>query len=554
MKDEPNVNEIRELNEQWRRECLTRCQGKDEAFVSFSDSGIPLKPVFTPEDVANIPYKEIGMPGVYPFTRGGEPLPDRSEPVKTWVLFGYGLPEDTRKRMDLFLQTPGFTQMSIAVDAPSYHGYDPDHPLARGKVGHCGTSICNTEDLEIIFDQVDLEKFRIAINAPFAAAPMLALLIAYAEKRGVSPHALKGYSNNRAYKACWGFHPCFPAKEAVDYMVELIKYCCKNMPFWKVMVLDGYIIREQGGDAIQELAFIMALARCIAEEVKKAGLSPDDFVSRVSVKLNSYNDFFEEIAKFRAFRKVWAKICLEKLGCKDRKSLSPDWVVIQTGGSTLTAQQPLNNIVRVTTQTLAALIGGIPFVDPAAYDEALALPTEGAETITIRTGQILFHENRIRNVLDPMAGSYYVEYLTAGLEAKVYEMLDRIEDQGGFIKCWEDGWFRSQIETEAYKWRERVDRKERIVVGVNEFVTQEETPVPVFQIDPQVEKIMVKRLEDFKRKRNNAEVSLGLEKLGEVAKNKGELMPALIDAAKADATLGEMMEVLRRVYGWIIYR
>jgi len=554
MREKQGSNNYLKLLDKWQKESSSLYGEEAKEVKIFSDSGIPLKPVFGPLDIEGIPYDEIGMPGVYPFTRGIEHLWHKYEPIRAWIFFGFGLPEETRERMELFLNTPGFSEMAIAVDMPTYYGYDPDHPIARGRVGQSGTSICNTQDLEKLFHEVPFDKMRVAINAPFASSAMLALLIAYTEKRGFPPHKLKGHSSNRMFKAAWGFHPCFPAKRAVKVMVELAKYCCKHMPEWRVMTLDGYIVREQGGNAIQELAFVLATSIGVTEQVIEAGLSPDDFLSRISLKLNAANDFFEEIAKFRAFRKIWAKINKERFGCKNPKSLRLDRVVIQTGGATLTAQQPLNNIIRVTVQTLAAILGGIPLVDPAGYDEALAIPTEEAETIALRTWQILFHENNVRNVVDPMAGSYYVEYLTKKIEEEVYKMLEEIESRGGFVRCWEDGWFRTQIEKEAYKWRVMVDRKEKIVVGVNEYVTEEEVQVPVFRVDPQVEKIMLGRLKEFKNNRDNERVKSYLENLREVVINEGELMPALIEAARADATLGEMMDVLRGVYGWQVYR
>jgi methylmalonyl-CoA mutase N-terminal domain/subunit len=405
-----------------------------------------------------------------------------------------------------------------------------------------------------LFDGVPLENVLVGINAPFAAPVMLALLIAYAEKKGFPPSKLKGVESNRLYKGAWGFHATFPPKKAVECMAELATYCARHMPEYNSMILDGYIVREQGGNAIHELSFVLALAIGITEQVIEFGFSPDDYLSKVGFKLNGFNDFFEEIAKFRAFRKLWAKTNLERFGCKDPRSLRPELVIVQTAGATLTAQQPLNNIVRVTVQTMAAVLGGIPFVDPAAYDEALAIPTEEAETIALRTGQILLHESNIKNVTDPLAGSYYVEYLTRRIEEEVCKMLEKIEDRGGFVKCWEEGWFRSQIEEEAYKWRKMLDRKERIVVGVNEYRTEEKTEVPVFRVDPEVERIMIERLEEFKKKRDNRKVKASLEHVRDIAGDGGELIPALIEAARADATLGEMMDVLREVYGWRVYR
>ena len=540
------------MNE-WQEECLRRYEKGMGKLEIFSDSGIPLKPVYTPADIEDISADEIGMPGVFPFTRGADPLGYRFDPIKSFMFFGFGLPEDTRKRMDLYLETPGASQLLIAVDMPTYYGYDPDHRLARGRVGQSGTSVCNMEDLAKLFNDVPLDKVRVGINAPFATAPMMALYIAYAETRGYTPDRLKGEAINRLFKAAWGFHPCFPAERAVKCMAEVVKYCCRNMPDWGPMMLDGYIVREQGGNAIQELAFTLATSIGITERVMEGGLSADDFLSKVSFKLNGGIDFFEEIAKFRAFRKTWAKINSERFGCKDPRSLRPEVVIVQTAGATLTAQQPLNNVARVTIETLAAVLGGAHFVDPAAYDEALAIPTEEAETIALRTAQILFHEANVKNVTDPLAGSYYVEYLTQWIEKGVYKMLEEIQKRGGLVKCWEDGWFRQQIEAEAYKWKKMVERKEKIVVGVNEYVKEKEAEVPVFRVDPLAEETMVKRLKEFKEKRDIGKVSESLAHLRDVAPIDDELMPGLIEAARAGATLGEMMDVLRGVYGWRVY-
>jgi methylmalonyl-CoA mutase N-terminal domain/subunit len=554
MKEQPSNDRLSEIVDEWQRECSNRYGEKAENLRVYSDSGIPLKPAYTPADIEGLHPEEIGMPGVYPFTRGCDPLGYRFEPVKNYMFFGYGTPEDTRERMDLYLKTPGANQLIIATDMATYYGYDPDHPLARGRVGQCGVSLCNTQDLARLFDGVPLENVLVGIGAPFASPVNVALLVAYAEKRGFPPERLQGVEGNRMYKASYGFHPSFPAEKAMKCMVDVIAYCARHMPMYSPLVLCGYTIREQGSSATQELAFILAISIAITERVIEAGLSPDDYLPKVTVKLNGCNDFFEEIAKFRAFRKLWAEINRERFGCRDPRSLRLEHVIVQTAGASLTAQQPLNNIVRVTVQTMAAVLGGIPFVDPAAYDEALAIPTEEAETIALRTGQILLHESNIKNVTDPMAGSYYMEDLTRRIEEEVYRILEEIEDRGGLVKCWEEGWFRSQIEDEAYKWRKMLDRREKIVVGVNEYRAEEETQVPVFRNDPRVEKTMLDRLKEFKNKRNNIRVKTSLEHVREMARNDGELIPALIQAARADATLGEMMNVLREEYGWRVYR
>jgi len=319
------------------------------------------------------------------------------------------------------------------------------------------------------------------------------------------------------------------------------------MPNWDVMIYDGYIIREQGANAIQELAIILSIHIALTKHIIRAGIPLDYYINRVRFKFNVHNDFFEEIAKFRAFRKLWAKINRDRFGYKGP---SPTRFTVQTAGSTLTAQQPLNNIVRVALQAMAGIIAGCTSLHIASYDEALSLPSEEAVEVAIRTIQILYHETNVRNVTDPIGGSYYVEYLTSQIEQEVFKMLDEIEDQGGFLKCWEIGWFRNRIEEEAYKWEEAVAKEEKVVVGVNKYIKGEETQVPVFKVDPQVGKIAVERVKKFKNARDNKRVKECLDSVREVAKTDGDLMQALIEAARADATLGEMMDVLKEVYGW----
>lgn len=541
---------IKRSIEDWEKE-YQRIYGRKALKEEFTESGIPIKPVYTVADIKkDIIYE---MPGVYPFTRGEDPLGYKFEPIRTSYFFGFGKPEDTRKRMDMFLGMPGFFEMGIACDMPTYHGYDPDDPIARGRVGASGVSLSNTEDLARLFDGVPLDKVRVHINAPYADLAMLALLIAYARTQGVSEDKLIGNSGNRLWKACFNYFPCYPPKRAVSQMVQLVKYCYEHMPQWDTMVLEGYSLREHGITAAQELAFLFATSIGITEGVIAAGLSPDNYLSKAHVKLNSAENFFEEIAKFRVFRKMWAEISQRRFACKDPRSLRPPRFIVQTGGAMLTAQQPLNNIIRVTLQTLAGVIGGAHSLDPAGYDEALAIPTEEAEIISQRTLQILFHEAEVKNVADPMGGSYYIEYLTDKLEEEVYKIIEEVDKRGGFAKCWETGWFRRECERAAYKKEEAIRKKEKIVVGVNQYVTDEEVKIPIFRYDPQIEETMVRRITEFKGRRNNKRVSESLEQVRMVAKNEEEQMPVLIEAAAAGATLGEMMGVLRETFGWGLY-
>lgn len=536
---------MRKSIEGWKKEYARLYGERTESEVT--ESGIPIKAVYTPLDVDdNVKYE---MPGIYPYARGNDPAGYKFEPIKTSYFFGFGKPEDTRKRMDLFLNAPGFYEMLFAVDLPTYYGYDPDDPIARGRVGASGVSLCNTQDLAVLFNGISLDKVRVNVNSPFADLPMLALLIAYAETQGVTPDKMQGSCSNRLWKACFYSFPCYPPKRAVSQMVQLIKYCIENMPNWDCLNLEGYSVREHGITAAQELGFLFAKNIGITQAAVEAGLSAEDHLRKTFTKLNSAEDFFEEVAKFRAFRKIWAELYSKRFNVSDPRSLQPRFIV-QTGGATLTAQQPLNNIIRVTLQTLAAAIGGAHSLDPACYDEALAIPTEEAETISLRTLQILFHEAQARRVADPLGGSYYVEYLTRKLEEEVYKIIEEVDKRGGFIKCWESGWFRKECETAAYKREEEIRNKKRILVGVNEYTTDTEVEVPIFRYDPQIEQVMVQRLNEYKKKRNNSKVMECLNKLSEVAKSEQEQMPALIEAARAGATLGEMMNVLRKTFGW----
>lgn len=531
---------------------------KDQSAVQpqvFSGSGIPLKSFYTPTDLETSEPEDIGLPGNYPFTRGGEASWESYKAGKSrYAGMGFGLPEDTRKRLDLVMSSSGLDRLNIYTDMPTYHGYDPDDPMSRGRVGQSGVSISNTQDLAKIFDDIPIDKIFVSINTPFSDMGMLALYIAYAEKRGIPRHKLIGGSNNRMYKASFGSNPSYPPDRTVRCIASMAEYCFRNLPQWMVMNSDAYGIREQGGNAIQELAFQLAVIIGITEQIIKDGYSADDYLSRISFRLNISNDFFEEIAKFRAFRKTWAKISQERFGCVNPKALNPEWVLAHTGGATMTAQQPLNNIIRSSVETLAAIIGGIPWVHTVGYDEALGLPTENAATIAMRVQQILVDENGVKGVVDPMGGSYYIEYLTKKVEEGVYELLHKVDQRGGFSKCWEQGWFRSQIEMEATKFKEMVENKEKLVVGVNEYVMDQKTEVPVFRIDPQAEKIMIERAKVFKGQRDQKKVESSLDKVREIAKCEGELMPVLIEAARVDATLGEMMNVLREVFGWRVYR
>jgi len=385
----------------------------------------------------------------------------------------------------------------------------------------------------------------------------LPMYVVYAESRGFPRQALGGNSMNWLYKAPLVDYAMFPPRSAFKLMAELIHFCTKNMPRWNTTNLCGYFTEEAGGTAIQELAFTLAAGIAITEECIKVGLNPDDFLPRFGFQFAFGNDLFEEIAKLRALRRMWANINKERFGCKNPRSLQAR-MHVHTSGASLTAQQPLVNVIRATIQTLGAVLAGTNALHTSAYDEALSLPTEEAATLALRTQQVVLHETFVPNVSDPLAGSYYLEWLTAKLEEEAFKVIEQIDRMGGYPKAWETGWIKSQLAKSAYRWREGVDSGERVVVGLNKYAGEEELETPVFKVDPRVEEIAIERVRAYRETRDNARTKAALGRLRQVAKEVdagwpkagGRLVPELVETAKAQATLGEMMGVLKEVFGW----
>jgi methylmalonyl-CoA mutase N-terminal domain/subunit len=551
--------EIKELEEEWRKD-YARVY-KEREFKATTPSGIPLKTVYTPSDIANIDYKGIGMPGLYPYTRGTHPLQYQFRPWTNEVIMGYGLPENTRERyehmwkegMSSYLETPVFFP---AFDLPSQHGYDPDHPAARGRIGQSGVSVSTMKDYEILFDGLPLHRMITFLGTNSTAMPALAMYIVYAERRGFTQEKLNGNVWNYPWAQWHWDSATYRPRDAFKLIVELIKYVSNNMPRWRPMSLQAYNMEEAGANAIQEVAFILATSIAVTEECIKAGIDPDSFLPRFGFVVSTTIDFFETVAKVRALRKMWAKINKERFGCKDQHSLRAS-IYLQAAGSSLTAQQPLNNIARLAIEALAGAAAGVDGISTISYDEALSLPSEEAMTTSLRIQQVLFHESGIRNVTDPLAGSYYVEWLTNKMEEEATKLIEKL-DQIGYIKAWETGWLKSEVMKSALEWRQAVDNGEKVIVGVNKYVLEEEPKIPVFKVDPKVEEIAVERVKKFKAERDNAKTETALANMEQKAKKvqaewpeaSGELMPAVIDAAKADATLGEMTGVLKKVFGW----
>jgi len=533
---------------------------KDKEFKATTASGIPVKPVYTPSDIGHIDYNEIGVPGEYPYTRGIYPLQYQFQSWVNQMSLGYGLPEQTRERMEMLKEAGmkgyfGAQSYNLPHDLVSKVGLDPDSPEALGLVGRGGVNISTIEDLDRIFHDLPLDKTQIVQNIGSATMVGLAMYIVYAEKRGFTRETLGGNSMNWLYKAPFVDYAMFPPKNAFKLMAEFIKFCSRNMPRWNTTNIAGYFIEEAGGNAIQEAAFTMAAGIAITQECIKAGLHPDEFLPRFGFQFAQGNDFLEEIAKIRAIRKMWAKINKERFGCENPKSMQVR-MHIHTSGCSLMAQQPLVNIIRAAFHTLGAVLSGTNALHTSAYDEALGLPTEEAATLALRTQQIVLHETHIPNVSDPLAGSYYLEWLTSKIEEEAGKLIEKI-DQMGYIKAWETGWFKDELTSSAYKWRESMDKGDRTVIGVNKYASDEGQKVPIFRIDPKIEQTAVERVREYRAKRDNASTRDALDKLREVAKrvnedwpHGGDLMPSIIEAAKADATLGEMQGVLKEVFGW----
>jgi methylmalonyl-CoA mutase N-terminal domain/subunit len=552
------LDEGKELEERWQEEVSRRYKGKD--FQSTTRSGIPIKAVYGPQDIEDINYRDIGWPGEYPYTRGLYPILYQYQPLMKEQLLGYGVPEQLRERMDLLIKEGaegyfGRQVFNIAFDQASHHGYDPDDRRVVGRIGDSGVSVCKVDDFETLFRGIDLAKTNVVLNNCNGAPVMLALYIVAAERLGFPKEILRGNSTNYLYTKWFWDTESFLPRNAMKVIRELIKYCSRKMPMWNTLTITPHNMEEAGATAVQALAFSLAVFIAITEECLNVGLKPDEILPRIGFHTSHGNDFFEDICKVRALRRMYAKINKDKFGCRNDKSLQAR-IFGQTAGSTLTAQQPMNNIIRSSIHALGAILAGVNGLTVDAYDEALNIPTEEAVTLSLRTEQIILEETEIPAICDPLAGSYYVEWLTNKLEEEAYKILSKINDMGGYVKCWESGWLKSQVDNSAYNWRKQVDSGERVIIGVNKYVKDKEEKFGVFQHDPEAERIAIDRVRSFRERRNNARTRASLEDIRNEAKmvadgdSKGDLMPAIIEGVKAGATLGETTSVLREVFGY----
>ncbi|RLI15934.1 methylmalonyl-CoA mutase [Candidatus Bathyarchaeota archaeon] len=553
MFDKERIKEIEKQRERWENTTLPKwISHHPERRKEFRNhSGMQIKRVYTPEDIQEMDYmRDLGFPGEYPFTRGLHATMYRGRIWTMRMFAGYGTAEDTNKRFK-YLLSEGETGLSTAFDYPTIMGYDSDHPMARGEVGVCGVAVSSLKDMEILFDGIPLDKVTTSMTINGPASTLLAMYVAVGDKQGVPREKLGGTTQNDNLKEFFAQKLCiFPPKPSLKLSTDVIEYCARHLPKWNPISISGYHIREAGATALQELAFTLYDGIAYVESTLERGLKVDDFAPRLSFFFASHNDFFEEIAKFRAARRLWAKIMKERFHAKNPRSM---WMRmhVQTSGCTLTAQQPLNNIVRTTIQALAAVLGGTQSLHTNSFDEALCLPTEEAVRVALRTQQIIAYESGVADTVDPLAGSYYIEALTNEMEEKAMEYIQKIDDMGGAIAAIEKGFFQKEIANSAYRYQREIDEKKRIIVGVNEYTIKEgeEYPLKILRVDPKVEEEQIARLQKVKRERDNRKVKEVLEKLHYAAEKDENLMPTIIEAVKAYATLGEITEVLRKVYG-----
>lgn len=520
---------------------------RKDKFVS--SSGVEFKSFYTPTEWSESRLSaDLGSPGDFPFTRGVQETMYRG---RFWTMrqyAGFGSARESNERYKMLLDR-GQTGLSVAFDLPTQMGYDSDHAMAAGEVGKVGVAISSIEDMEILLKDLPLNQISTSMTINSTAGILLAFYIAVARRRGVSADKLTGTIQNDLLKEyiARGTY-IFPPQPSMRVITDIFDYCSKNVPNWNTISISGYHIREAGSTAAQEIAFTLANGITYVQAAIDKGLDVDSFAGRLSFFFNVHNNFFEEVAKFRAARRMWAKIMRERFHAKDDKS----WRLrfhSQTAGSTLTAQQPENNIARVTIQALASVLGGTQSLHTNSMDEALGLPTEKAATIALRTQQIIANESGAADVIDPLGGSYFVESLTNELEAKAMDYIQRIEALGGVVKCIESGWIQREIQQAAYSYQRAIESKEEIVVGVNDFVQAAKESTEVLKISEDTAREQIARLKAFKASRDQAAVKSHLERVRNAASSSANLMPLFVDAVEAGATLGEISDTLRTVFG-----
>ncbi len=542
------LNRLRQEGERWRAKNANAAVPQRKPTYKTS-SQITVESVYTPEHLAESDYlRDSGLPGEYPYLRGVHPDGYRARLWTMRMFAGFGLPQETNERFR-FLLDNGQTGLSVAFDMPTLYGYDTDDPRAAGEFGKCGVAVSSLADMEALFDGIPLDQVTTSMTINSPAAIIWAMYIAVAEKQGVPLDQIGGTLQNDILKEYLAQNEyIFPPAPSMRLVVDTVEFAAKYMPSWNPISISGYHIREAGSTAVQELAFTLAdgfeyVRHCLAR-----GMAVDDFAPRLSFFFNAHNDFFEEVAKFRAARRIWAREMQDTFKAKNPRSA---WLRFhaQTSGATLTAQQPENNVARVSLQAMAAVLGGCQSLHTNGKDEAWALPSEQAALQALRTQQIIAHETGVTDTVDPLGGSYYLESLTNRVEAEALDYLRRIEDIGGVIPALESGFFQREIADAAYVYQREEDRKERITVGVNEYCTDEKLSIPLLRVDREGERLQIQRLNRIRNARDNREVAARLQDLEQAALGSANLMPYLLEAVKAYATLGEMMGVLREAFG-----
>lgn len=529
------------------KKALDKFPERKEQFSS--TSGIGFKRLCTPEDLEKLDYgTELGFPGEHPFTRGVQPTMYRG---RLWTMrqyAGFGTAEDTNKRYK-YLLDHGQTGLSVAFDLPTQIGYDSDNPLSMGEVGKCGVAIDSLADMEFLFEGIPLDKVSTSMTINSTAATLLAMYMAVAEKQGVEVSGLRGTIQNDILKEyiARGTY-IYPPQQSMRIVTDIFSFCKDHLPQWNTISISGYHIREAGSSAVQEVAFTLADGIAYVDAAIKAGLDVDAFARRLSFFFNCHNNFLEEVAKFRAARRLWARIMKERFKAQKPASCMLRFHT-QTAGCTLTAQQPYNNVVRVAYQALAAVLGGTQSLHTNSFDEALCLPTEEAVRLALRTQQVIGYETQVTDSIDPLGGSYLIETLTNEIESKAKDYIQKIDALGGMIKAIEEGYVQKEIANSAYTYQKDVENKERIIVGVNQFSTDESLVCDLLRVNAEVEKVQKQKLDKVKHERDSAITEKALSNLKKAAEGTENLIPPVLEAVKAYATLGEIADVLRGVFG-----
>jgi len=550
MFDPKKIEEIRNQAQEWNNKVDKTLAKNPERKKNFqTTSGIAVKRVFSPEDIAGLDYrKDLNLPGEFPYTRGIQPTMFRG---RFWTMrqyAGFGTAEDTNRRYRYLLEQ-GQTGLSVAFDLPTQIGYDSDHPLAQGEVGKVGVAIDSVKDMEVLFNQIPLDKVStsMTINAP--AALLLAMYIAVGEEQGVAAAKLNGTIQNDILKeySSRGTY-IFPPKPSMRIITNTFEYCTREVPNWNTISISGYHMREAGCTAVQEVAFTLSNGIAYVQAALQAGLDVDEFAPRLSFFFNAHLDFLEEVAKYRAARRLWSKIMKDRFKAQNPRS----WMLrfhTQTAGSTLTAQQPSNNIIRVGWQALAAVLGGTQSLHTNSMDEALALPSEQSVQVALRTQQLIAYESGAGDTVDPLGGSFYIEKLTDEIEKRAGDYMEKIDQMGGSVAAVERGYIQQEIQESAYRYQKEVESGDRVIVGVNRFQTKEPPLKGLLKVDPRVREVQVKRIAELKASRDSQRVKTSLAELKKTAQGEGNLMVPILNAVRARCTLGEICDTLRGVFG-----